>query len=236
MAKEFEFSLWNYMKDIKWGEYVVIKHTSSDPTHLLFYILIRQLQEDNTPFIIVDVLDKLHLFKTHLMAAGIDTSIVNDIPVIKLGGIKHTGNIMSLIERVDISQDIPIWTRHYREALHRVEERFNNYIKIIVGVDALLQLYEENIWDLNILMLSGFANMLGDKRSKGFIFLNYSTLKSTTILKLEEIFTRILSVGLEENTLTLRIEKSINFSEYRKEIKVNAQELQDYLIGPSPTK
>ncbi|MCO6041992.1 DUF257 family protein [Thermococcus alcaliphilus] len=229
MKEEFETSVWNYLKSLKWGEYVIVEHSSSDPTHLLFYVMINQLKESDVPFVVIDVLDKYYLLRMHLASAGIDTSILDDIPVIKLGGVRHVGKITSLVERVEISQDAPVWIRHYRDALRRVEEKLGRYVKLIVGIDSLLQLYEDNIWELNALMLAGFASMMGDKASKGIVFLNSSVLNPKTVLKLEEIFPRVLKLELKEGQLILRIEKSVDFDEYGQEIKVNAQKLQDEL-------
>lgn len=229
MKEEFETSVWNYLKSLKWGEYVIVEHSSSDPTHLLFYVMINQLKESDVPFVVIDVLDKYYLIRMHLASAGIDTSILDDIPVIKLGGVRHGGKIISLVERVEISQDAPVWIQHYRDALRRVEEKLGRYVKLIVGIDSLLQLYEDNIWELNALMLTGFASMMGDKASKGIVFLNSSVLNPKTVLKLEEIFPRVLKLELKEGELVLRIEKSVDFDEYGQEIKVNAQKLQDEL-------
>ena len=229
MEEGFESSAWNYLENLKWGEYMIVKHNSNDPTHLLFYILVKQLKENNIPFVVIDVLDKLYLLKMHLTSAGINTTILDDIPVIKLGGVRYTGKITNLIERIEISQDTPVWTRHYRDALHRIEKKLSKYVKVIVGIDSLLQLYEDNIWELNILMLEGFASMMGDKNSKEIVFLNSSVLNPKTVLKIEEIFPRVLRLELKEGELILRIEKSVDFGEYGREIKVSPQQLQEKL-------
>ncbi|HDD31248.1 MAG TPA: hypothetical protein ENF72_01305 [Thermococcus litoralis] len=228
MKEEFKSSVWSYLESLKWGEYIIVEHGSSDPTHLLFYVMINQLKESNIPFVIIDVLDKFYFLRAHLTSAGIDTSMLEDVPVIKLGGIRHIGKITSLIERIEISQDTPVWIRHYRDALRRIEEKLDRYVKVVVGIDSLLQLYENNIWELNALML-GFASMMGDKSSKGVVFLNSSVLNPRTVLKLEEIFPRVLKLELKEGELTLRIEKSADFDEHGREIKASVQELQDKL-------
>jgi len=229
MEEGFESSAWNYLENLKWGEFMIVKHNSNDPTHLLFYILVKQLKENNIPFVVIDVLDKLYLLKMHLTSAGINTTLLDDIPVIKLGGVRYTGKITNLIERIEISQDTPVWTRHYRDALHRIEKKLSKYVKVIVGIDSLLQLYEDNIWELNTLMLGGFASMMGDKNSKGIVFLNSSVLNPKTVLKIEEIFPRVLRLELKEGELILRIEKSVDFGEYGREIKVSPQQLQEKL-------
>lgn len=55
------------------------------PTHILFKMLLECLNEHNVPTLVVDELDQLHIFKTHLSLAGFDTKLIDETKVIKIG-------------------------------------------------------------------------------------------------------------------------------------------------------
>ncbi|AHF80038.1 DUF257 family protein [Thermococcus paralvinellae] len=226
MSERFESSIFDYAKTIQRGEILLVEYTSNEPIHLIFYIFLKYLKQSNIPFVIIDAVDQLHVFKAHLELVGIDTSIIDEAQVIKLGGVLHTGNI---IRRVDLEEDLPIWRQHYIETFRKIQEEKGYVMRIVIGTEKLLKLYERNPLETGNFFGMVVRPFLGDKNTTGVIFLNTSLLDKKTVLEWTEIASRVFDVELKEGEITLRITKSVDFSEYGREIKVKAQELQEYL-------
>uniref|UniRef100_UPI002622F036 DUF257 family protein n=1 Tax=Thermococcus sp. TaxID=35749 RepID=UPI002622F036 len=120
------------------GEDILVEYTPEEPVHMLFYGILRSLVGvDNV--IIVDELDQLHVFRTHLHLSGVDISLIDSSPVIKMGGIIPTGNILG---KVDLNEEPPVRKKHYEEIVKSIREKHR--FRIVVGFDKVLLRYEND--------------------------------------------------------------------------------------------
>ncbi len=223
-AERFKASLFDYAETIGRGEDILVEYSSYEPIHLLFQILLKYLKEKGPSFVIVDALDQLHVFKTHLTLAGISTSMIDNARVIKLGGTLKTGNV---IGRVSLDSDIPVWKSHYDKLLEEISEGY--HIRLIVGLEKVLRMYEETPRELEALFGLVIRPYLGDKRRSRIFFINTDLIEEKTVKELREEVSRVFKVELLEGEMILKTLKSINFSEYGEELKIMAQGLQEYL-------
>ena len=223
---KFEVSLFDYAETIRKGEDLLVEYSSHEPIHLLFQILLKYLREKGRSFVIVDALDQLHVFKTHLALAGISTGTIDNARVIKLGGTLKTGNVT---DRVSLDSDIPVWKSHYDKLLEEISEEY--HIRLIVGLEKVLRMYEEIPRELEALFGLVIRPYLGDKRKSRIFFVNTDLIEEKTARELREEVSRVFDVELAEGEITFKILKSIDFSEYGRELKIRAQELQEYLAG-----
>lgn len=224
MSKKFETSLFDYFETICNGESVLIEYTPDEPIHLIFYLLLRYAKQNNIPTIIVDTLDQLHIFKTHLELIGIDTEIIDNVQVIKLGGIINVGNV---IGKIDLLQDIPIWKKQYDKIIGEIQADFT--LRIIIGLEKALKINEKDSLQLETFFGVAIRPDIGNKKEIAFMFLNTSLLKEETVQELREISTRVFDIKLSEGAIVFKVVKSIVFTEYEKTITVKAQALRNYL-------
>jgi len=77
----------NVWDGVKLGETVLVEHSSTTAPYVGLWQLMNWAKED-------DVLDTLYLYKTQMKLAGLNTSILNDVKVIKLGGRLNVGQVV----------------------------------------------------------------------------------------------------------------------------------------------
>ena len=215
MNGPYEKSLAEYVRSIKPGEDVLIEHTSREPAHLIFHLLLECLEDNGYPFVIVDELDQLHVFKAQLKLSGIDTSRIDAARVIKIGGMLQTGNV---IGRVDMSKDFPIRKKHYEEALKKLGPGYA--VRVVLGFDKVLAMHEEDRKDLESLFGNMIRPYLGDERRTTVYLINTDLLSERTLREFMEHASRVFRAEITEGALTLRVLKSPVLSEYGKEIRV----------------
>lgn len=179
---------------------------------------------------IIDILDQLHVLKAHLEFAGINTSPINEAQVIKLGGVLQTGKVL---KRIDLDEDIAVWSQHYFEALEKTWEEKEYGVRIIVGIEKILRVYEKDPSEVERFFGIVIRPLLGNKNSIGIIFENTSLLDEKTVSESRETASRVFDIELQEGEITFKIVKSVDFNEIGKTIRVGAQELQEYLAEDS---
>ena len=218
MGNVYEESLGEYIKKIKPGEDVLMEYTFQEPAHILFHVFLRFLRENGYPFIIVDELDQLHVFKAQLKLAGIDTSPIDTARVIKIGGILQTGNVLG---RVDLSKELPIRKKHYEEVLKKVGPGYT--IRIVLGFDKVLAMHEENRRSLEALFGHMIRPYLGDERRTTIYFLNTELFSERTLKEFREHASRVFRVKMVGGGITLEAIKSPRFSEYGDKIRIEIE-------------
>ncbi|NJE12000.1 hypothetical protein E3E24_02540, partial [Thermococcus sp. LS2] len=181
MSEKFEQSMFDYLKAIQKGEDILVEYTSNEPIHLIFYILLKYAKQNNIPVLIVDAVDQLHVLKAHLELAGIDTRMIDEVQVIKLGGIITTGKVLG---RVDLEETTPVWKKHYDELLKKVHSDYT--LRVIVGIDKVLPLYEETPARLEAFFGYAIRPYLGDKSRTSIYFLNTDIVGRNAVLEFEE--------------------------------------------------
>lgn len=84
----------NVWDSIKPGETVLVEHSSLATPYVRLWQLISWAKEKGYQLLVDDVLDTLHLYKVQMRLAGLDTSILDDVKVIKLGGRLEVGQVV----------------------------------------------------------------------------------------------------------------------------------------------
>ncbi|ASJ13865.1 DUF257 family protein [Thermococcus radiotolerans] len=208
-----------YFRSIKPGEDVLIEYTSGEPVHMFFHLLLRCLRENGVPVIIVDQLDQLHVFRTQLKLAGVDTELIDTANVIKIGGLLKTGKVLG---RVDLSKEFPIRKKHYEEALKKVDADYT--VRIVLGFDKVLAMHEVDRKDLESLFGYMIRPYLGDERRTTVYFINTELFTERTLKELREHASRVFRVRFEENAVVLKVIKSPNVAEYGKEMETKIED------------
>lgn len=203
-----------YFQSIKPGEDVLIEYTSNEPIHVFFHLLLEHLRRNGIPVIIVDELDHLHILRTQLKLAGVDTELIDTANVIKIGGVLNIGNVLG---RIDLSKEFPIRKKHYEEALKKVSADYT--VRLVLGFDKVLAMHEMNRKDLEALFGYMMRPHLGDERRTTVYFINTELLGERTLKELREHASRVLNIRLKEKSIVIKVIKSPNISEYGKEMK-----------------
>ncbi|NJE55478.1 DUF257 family protein [Thermococcus sp. 21S9] len=204
-----------YFCSIQPGEDVIIEYSSHDPAYVLLKTLIDCLKEHDMPILIVDELDQLHVFKTHMMLAGFDTTAIDQIKVIKIGGLIQTGDVVGWIE---LSKELPIRKKRYEEALRKANLDFS--FRIVLGFDKVLSIHEEDRRDLESLFNHMIRPYLGSRSRTTVYFINTDLITDRTLKEFREHASRVFRVRHEIDKIVLKIMKSPHISEYGEEIAV----------------
>ncbi len=208
-------TLADYLRGIRPGEDIVIEYTPYEPAHLLLHRLLECLEEIGQPFVIVDELDHLHIFRTHLKLSGLSTALIDSARVIKMGGALSTGRVVG---RIDLSKELPIRKKTYEEVVKRMGDRYT--IRIVLGFDKVLAMNENSPKELERLFRYMIRPHMGDESRSTLYFINTSLLSTRTLMELREHASRILQFELREKRMILKVVKSIDFSEYGMELDI----------------
>ncbi|WP_167912345.1 DUF257 family protein [Thermococcus sp. 21S7] len=217
MRKNLEKTVFEYAETVRPGELVLVEYTSEEPVYLLLYEVLKYARHNGIPYAIVDVLDGLHVMKAQFRFAGLDTSPIDDAPVIKIGGRLDTGSVLATI---DERTELPILKRRFMEFLERVEETVGgeSFIRIVVGATELLQQLENDPMKREEFFASIIRPMIGNPESRGLVFINRKRVNGSGLREAEEMSTRVLRTRIENGRLVITVVKSIYFDEYRSEV------------------
>ncbi len=230
MADRFEKSVFEYAGTIKPGELVLVEYTSREPVHLLLHKVLEYARLNGIAFVIVDVLDGLHVMRTHLMLAGVDASPIDSAPVIKIHGNVQTGTIIAKINGL---AEFSILKRRFTEALKMAKEVMGGkpFSRIIVGATEFLQQLETEPMRGEEFLAGIIRPMVGNPHTMGLVLINRKRIGRATLGELEEMATRVLAVDVRDDKLIIRVTKSVHFGEYGMEVEFDSQ-----TIGESYTK
>ncbi|NJE05446.1 hypothetical protein E3E36_04670 [Thermococcus sp. M36] len=230
MHELIESLVFDYADMIRPGELVLVEYTSREPVYLLFQIITEYARSRNVPLIVVDILDGLHVMKSQLRFAGIDTSPIDEIPVLKVGGKVDTGRVFSKVEE---TAEIAVFKRQFMNALKRIREEFGDipFIRIVVGTSELLQLLERDPPKMEEFFAGLIRPLVGNPYTRGVVFINRKRVCSRGLKEAEEISTRVLETRAECGKLTIRVVKSIYFEEYKAEVQLDPCTLRERLAS-----
>ncbi|WP_457741276.1 DUF257 family protein [Thermococcus sp.] len=204
-----------FLKSLTKGEDIVIEYCSEGPVHLLFYSMILGLKKIGREFIIIDELDQLHVFKTHLKLAELDSTSIDGIKVIKFGGILNTGNV---IGRVDLREDPPVRKRRYEEIIQKLGKERG--FRLIVGFDKVMRSYENDPRELERIFGYLIRPHLGDEERTTVYIINHDLIDERVLKELREHASRVLVAECSEKNLVLTVIKSPCIEEYGIKILV----------------
>ena len=230
MGETFERTLFEYAETIRPGELVLVEYTSREPVYLLFCEVLRYAKFAGVPLVIVDVLDGLHVIRTQLKLAGMDTSMIEDATVVKIGGRITTGRV---IARIQETTELPIMKRHFVKVLERIHRETGGrpFIRIVVGATELLQQLETDPMKCEEFFASIIRPIVGNPISRGLVFINRKRVMKTGLKEAEELSTRVLRTRIEDGKLIIRVAKSIYFDEYSVEVEVDPHALREHLAS-----
>jgi len=197
-------NLLSILEDLKFGETVLVEYSSKAPVYLLFHELIKWSKENNYPVLVDDFLDTLHMYKVQMEIAGIDTSPLKDLNVIKMGGSIKIGNILGKISVTESA----VLEGEYDKIFNKLSE--DKIINPVLGFDKLFILYNDRKDYLNAIYR--MLKYLGNKKRIAFYFINVDLIKSTfpEILPImEEIATAVISIE-EKDEFRINIRKPLN--------------------------
>jgi len=197
-------NLLSILEDLKFGETVLVEYSSKAPVYLLFHELIKWSREKNYPILVDDFLDTLHMYKAQMEVAGIDTSLLNDLNVIKMGGNIKIGNILG---KISITESA-VLEREYDKIFNKLSE--DEIINPVLGFDKLFIFYSDRKDFLNT--IHGMLKYLGNKKRITFYFINVDLIKSAlpeVLPIMEEIATAVISIE-EKDEFKINIRKLIN--------------------------
>ncbi|MCO6041704.1 DUF257 family protein [Thermococcus alcaliphilus] len=194
------------LSHIKPGETVVVEHDSTAVPSYVLYILIKDALNEGKRVLIDDFMDTLHIYKTQLELAGVDVSIFDEIPVIKIGGIAEVGKIVGIIS----PRGGTIIRKEYERIYTGVVSEEETTINPVLGLEKVLLLSEDK-FDL-MATLAEIYLRLGDKRRIAIYFINRDVLKNVHPVALpiiEFMATTLIEVEKKGRVYTLEVLKSI---------------------------
>ncbi|MCD6559427.1 MAG: DUF257 family protein [Palaeococcus sp.] len=195
------------VKYLKPGETVLIKYDSKNmPAYVLHYLM-EQAKEKNMPVLVDDYLDTLYLYKTHLELSGYDTTSIESVKVIKVGGIKEVGRI---VEKIPLSTG-PALKENYRKAYQKAKIEGKTLLNPVIGLEKFFVISDSKIDMLS--EIEDIALYVGDKTRIALYFLNEDVLKGTKfnpLPLLESLATTLIAAKRDERGCLLTVVKSIN--------------------------
>lgn len=186
-------NLLSILEKLKFGETVLIEYSSKAPIYLLLHELIQWSKEKNYPVLVDDFLDTLHMYKSQMEIAGIDTSLLDDLNVIKMGGAINIGKVLG---KVPITEST-VLERKYDKIFKTLPEE--KMINLVLGFDKLFILHSER--KEFIPSIYGMLKYLGNKKRIAFYFINADLIKSAVpevLPIMEEISTVVISIEEKE--------------------------------------
>jgi len=189
---------------LKWGETVLIEHDSVTTPALLFYFLINWARGKGHEILVDDVLDSFYLYKRHLKLAGLDTSILDNVTVVKIGGRLNVGQV---IGRIGIKEPT-VQDSEYKRIINSLSAE--TIINPVLGFEKLFFLCESKEEVLS--MTNTILSFIGSART-AFYFINVNLVRETThgaLPLLEEIATTVIRVHKRERKTFFNVVKSVN--------------------------
>ncbi|RLB76170.1 MAG: hypothetical protein DRH24_18335 [Deltaproteobacteria bacterium] len=120
------------------GENVLVLYDSEHPPYLLFLALINYAIKKETPVIIDDIIDSLHIYRTNIKLLGLDVSPLDNIPVLKIGGSMNTGHVVA---RLSLDEDVDIYISRYSSVFGSLIGGEQVPLNIVLGIDKLFAFY-----------------------------------------------------------------------------------------------
>jgi hypothetical protein len=193
------------------GEDILIEYHSLQPVHLLLYNLLKSVAERGKKFIILDELDQLHVFRSHMVLSGLDSSLIDQAKVIKFGGLLTTGNV---IARIDLKEDPPIRKKRYEEILETLGDEKS--FRIMLGLDKIVASYSNDPMELERIFGHLIRPHLGNPERVILYIVNNDIAGDKAMEELREHSTRVFQFKVIKSKPILEITKSIRIDEVGK--------------------
>ncbi|WP_457753461.1 DUF257 family protein [Thermococcus sp.] len=203
---------------------ILIEHqTNSTPGIGLFRILnqIRNYYGRSVKTVLTDFLDTLAVYKYHAELVGIDTDVIDDVDVIKVGGKIEIGNIIGKIPVSGYS----IYKTLHRDVMNSVDIGDSTFVlNLQIGIENIMNLFDrreliEQLHDIGEYLVTKEEDI------RDIIFLNIDAIQKAPIDVLAILSTIMPIIGkLSEDGTTMTVIKSV-FSDFANmKIKLGGEE------------
>ncbi|ADT84953.1 DUF257 family protein [Thermococcus barophilus] len=190
---------------IKFGETVLVEHSSLASPVKGLYHLIEWAKRKGYGVIVDDILDTLYLYRIHMKLAGYDESILDSITVIKEGGKVNVG---SVVKRFPIEEP-SVYEQEYGKIFSSVVK--GKVINPVVGFEKLLFLANSK-QDL-LSMINITLSFCGNDKRIAFYFVNADMaerINPEVMPLLEEVATTVIRIIKEGTSHMFMVLKSVN--------------------------
>jgi len=193
------------MDSLKPGEIVLLLYDESLIPEFAFLFLVKYARNRGMTILVDDILDSLYVVVKHLEYIGVDTSFVNDIFVLKVGGSKRVGKIYEHIKLENVySEKYTILSRKFYEE----HGRSGNILNIVLGFENLFYLtpYLRAV----ALSMEELASFLGEKSRIAVYMVNKKLMEyapSNPLPFIERIASTVIYMEAYPRKATLRIGK-----------------------------
>ncbi len=208
------------VKKIMPGEVVVVEYTSLAPVHLAVSVPLLSLGRD-VHVIVNDIFDQLHVVRSHLSIMGIDTEWMDEMPVVKFGGVLQTGRV---IKRISVLKAASVWHEEYKEALREFR---GQKLVVTLGLEKLINIKKE--LPASTVCRMCIASAMGEEDTITIAFVNRDMLPESVLEDIRELASRVLELEFEKGKLSLRVVKSLDLRNTGAEFSVDASELVRHL-------
>ncbi|AIF68750.1 hypothetical protein PAP_01550 [Palaeococcus pacificus DY20341] len=196
------------IESLKPGETVLIEYDSKTFPIYELYSAVKYAREKGFKILIDDYLDTLYIYNVHLELSKLDTSIFDNVSVIKIGGHRGVGNVLESISL----RSGPIIKKEYEKAYKKaIKENEGIFLNPVLGLEKFLLLSESK---LDILEEIGDISLyVGDKRRIAIYFINKHVLEGlefNPLPILEAIATTVINIKKKGRIHQFNVIKSIN--------------------------
>ena len=193
---------------IRPGETVLIEYKPSSSPELLLYFMVRYCSRKGVEVIIDDLADTLIEFITRLKLKGISTQEIEEAKVMKIGGYRSIGKIVSTIELDKYTLDF----KYYGRVYDKWRAGKNNIFNPVLGMHKVFLMSDHGE---AIRLVRNISFFVGNVTRIAFYFINRETMEMRTpdaLSLLEEISTTILTWDRNRkcDNVIVRVVKSVN--------------------------
>lgn len=200
-------TLWD---SIQPGETVIVERLNPGLSYIGLYDLVTWGVKKGYHIVIVDVMDSLHLYRAKMELAGFNSRVLDDVEVIKIGGIIETGRVRHKIEEISEPR---IMMQKFKMAYDSVLEESQDKTSLVIsiGMDRLF-IAPASSEDV-LAILSALHKYVGDKRRIAVYLLKTQVLSHVrpyVIDLLEDLGTTVIRVSRTGKEVEFNVIKAIN--------------------------
>ncbi len=207
----------NFFSSLKFGETVIIEHSSTAMPEIFFHLLVKFCSERGLPILIDDILDTYPQFVSRMEVLGLPQP---EARVIKIGGGKlEAGKVVGRIE-VD-KYSVPLG---YYGSMRDKGIKKEEHVNPVFGLHKLIQIFNRR----EILsLLTTISSFVGDRNRIAVYIINRDfsdQMEPGFIPSFEEIATTVAEWYMDGEDFVLDVIKAANPELLGKEYRLNVEE------------
>jgi len=183
------------LNKFKGGESVLVEYDPLKHPELFFYEALLYYRARNTPMLIVDILDTLHVFSGHLKLRGLHAP-VDDINVVKEGGKVKMGRI---IGEVSTDEDFAYHAARYSKTVKPFFMRHKNSLKVIfvLGMEKFVYPFQDDMQKVERYFETVERPLIAPKDKITFLFINEKVVNPWILRSMESDKSHVIHIGEE---------------------------------------